>query len=349
MNKKTAIRSAATLLLATICLSVQAEPVSVLGPLESVSADGRSITVLGQTYTIDQAGVYRAASSSVGPLESRFLLPVGTFVSVQGERNAVGAQVASSVRAFRSRYIPGATDVYIQGVAAIYDATVAIAELGSLRVYLGDIEGPVTLGLASGALFEMVGKQSQPGGFVWASAIRIVRPASVAGVDSVTGTGTSIQSVTGTGVSAQSVTGTGASIQSVTGTGASIQSVTGTGVSAQSVTGTGASIQSVTGTGASIQSVTGTGVSAQSVTGTGASAQSVTGTGASFQSVGDRSECAKRHRNWQEHPERHWHGSQHAKHYRDRSECAKRHRNWQEHPERHWHGSQHSKASPGPE
>jgi hypothetical protein len=156
MNKKTAIRSAATLFLAATCLSARGEPVSVLGPLEAVARDGRSVTVLGQSYAIDEASFFSTSSKAVTSRAVVLLPPLGTFVSIQGERSASGVQVASTVRAFRSRYVPGATEVYLQAVAATYDASVAIAEVGSLRVYLGDIEGSVTLGLASGALLEVV-------------------------------------------------------------------------------------------------------------------------------------------------------------------------------------------------
>jgi hypothetical protein len=232
----------------------------VLGPLEAVSPDGKSITVLGQTYFADNKG-FSLSFATDSLIEDVILLPpIGTLVAVQGERNPGGVQVASAVRSVRSRYIPGATNIYLLGVAATYDASVAIAELGSLRVYVGDISGDALLSFSAGALMEIVGRQSQPGGIVWATAARLV----------------SAESITGTGVSTQSITGTGKSAQSITGTGT--QSITGTGVSTQSITGTGKSAQSITGTGT--QSITGTGVSAQSITGTGNSAQSITGTGA---------------------------------------------------------------------
>ena len=283
MKTTIAIRCTATLLVFSICLTAQAEPVSVLGPLESVSPNGKSITVLGQTYSADIKEFSSSPNQAAGGSESLFLPPIGTYVAVHGERNTAGDQIAVSVRALRNRYVSGATDVYLQGVAAAYDATVAVAQIGNLQVYLGDIGGE-SLDQGQGAMLEIVGRQSQPGGMVWATAVRVVRPAP-ASTQSITGTGVSAQSITGTGASTQSITGTGISAQSITGTGASTQSITGTGISAQSITGTGASTQSITGTGASTQSITGTGVSAQSITGTGSSTQSITGTGVSAQSI----------------------------------------------------------------
>jgi hypothetical protein len=238
------------------------------------------IVVLGQTYKIDRKDFSSASTNGTFREESTRLPPLGTLVAVLGERDSNGIQVATTVRAVRSRYVPGATDIYLLGVAAAYDATIAVAKLGGTQVFIGDIDGEFALAIGPGALVEIVGRQSHPGGQVWATALRIVREAPVfseeaasaeATVQSITGTGASSQSITGTGVSAQSITGTGVSIQSITGTGASAQSITGTGLSIQSITGTGVSAQSITGTGLSIQSITGTGVSAQSITGTGAS------------------------------------------------------------------------------
>jgi hypothetical protein len=284
MSIKITTIGAAVLLLSVSSLDARAESVSVLGPLEAVSLESKTIVVLGQSYRIDTK-VFSSAFATGNSREQSARIPsIGTFVSVQGDRNSNGVQTATAVRSFRSSYVPGATDVYILGVAATYDATIAVAEVGGVRVFTGDINGGPALTLSSGALLEIVGRQSHPGGPIWATAIRVVRAASVAS-ESMTGTGVSAQSITGTGVSAQSITGTGVSAQSITGTGVSAQSITGTGVSAQSITGTGVSAQSITGTGVSAQSITGTGVSAQSITGTGLSAQSITGTGKSAQSI----------------------------------------------------------------
>jgi hypothetical protein len=223
LNITNTIRSTATILLFAVFSTARAESVSVIGPLEAVSSDGKSLTVLGQTYTTERKGIYASSASPSGNDIVLSLPAIGTLVAVQGERSSDGVQTATAVRAIRGRYVPGATDVYLLGVAATYDATVAIAQIGSLRVYLGDIGGSSPLSPSAGAIVEIVGRQAHPGGIVWATAARLV----------------DAQSITGTGVSAQSITGTGKSAQSITGTGISAQSITGTGVSTQSITGTG--------------------------------------------------------------------------------------------------------------
>jgi len=267
LNIRITIRGAAPVLLLALMSTAGAESSSVVGPLEAVSADGSSITVLGQTYIADKK-VFSSESSKAGVTRRATALPaVGSFVAVQGDRTSRGVQIANSVRVVPDQYVPGATDVYVLGVAAAYDATLAFAQIGDLRVYVGDI-GAEWLSSKLGTSIEIVGRQALPGGVVWATA---ARPIDKDVVDA--------QSITGTGVSAQSITGTGKSVQSITGTGASVQSITGTGKSTQSITGTGKSLQSITGTGASVQSITGTGKSTQSITGTGASTQSITGTG----------------------------------------------------------------------
>jgi hypothetical protein len=277
LNIRITIRSAAPVLLLALFSTARAELSSVVGPLEAVSADGSSVTVLGQTYLTDKKA-FSSGSAQAGLTRGATLWPpVGSLVAVQGERTSQGVQSATSVREVAGQYVPGATDVYVLGVAATYDASLAIAQIGDLRVYLGDI-GAEWLPASLGTSVEIVGRQAHPGGVVWASAARAFKGEGT-GAQSITGTGVSTQSITGTGKSTQSITGTGKSAQSITGTGVSTQSITGTGVSTQSITGTGKSTQSITGTGKSTQSITGTGKSTQSITGTGASTQSITGTG----------------------------------------------------------------------
>ena len=216
MNTKIRTIGAATILFSVLSVDASAEPVSVIGPLEAVSPNGKAIVVLGQTYKVDTKDFSSVFATGNSREQSKRIPSVGTFVAVRGERNSNGDQVATAVRAFESRYVPGASDIYLLGVAARYDATIAVADLGGVRVFVGDIDGGSSPGIGSGALLEIVGRQSQPGGQVWATAIRVVRTAP-----SAFDQGASTQSITGTGASTQSITGTGASTQSITGTGAS--------------------------------------------------------------------------------------------------------------------------------
>ena len=250
MNIRIKAIGASAILFSVLGFNASAEQVSALGPVEAVSVDGKTITVLGQTYNVDAKAFSSEFTSGNAHEESTRIPPVGTLVAVKGERNSNGTQTANAVRILRMRYVPGATDIYLLGVAATYDAKIAVVELGTVPVFIGDINGASALTLAPGALLEIVGRQSHPGGLVWATAIHVVRSGPVVSLDgdsteatlqSITGTGKSAQSITGTGVSAQSITGTGVSVQSITGTGKSTQSITGTGVNAQSITGTGIS------------------------------------------------------------------------------------------------------------
>ena len=247
MYKKIKRIGAVAVLLSVVGFDASAEPVSVLGPLEAVSIDSQSIVVLGQTYKLDSKVFSSEFAVGNSRDESTRVPPIGTLVAVQGERSPNGTQVAITVRSLPSRYVPGATDIYVLGVAATYDASIAVVELGKVRVFIGDVDSGSALTLSSGSLLEIVGRQSHPGGLVWATAIRVL-PTGAASQDGPT---TTAQSITGTGVSAQSITGTGKSAQSITGTGVSAQSITGTGKSTQSITGTGVSAQSITGTGVS--------------------------------------------------------------------------------------------------
>src|SRR4051812_12055248 len=106
MNKIITIRSTVVLLMTAACVSARAEPVSVLGPLEAMSSDGTTITVLGQTYSTDAKGFSEAPGKSRTNIGGRFSFPVGTYIAVVGERNSAGAQFATSVKVVGAGYVP---------------------------------------------------------------------------------------------------------------------------------------------------------------------------------------------------------------------------------------------------
>ena len=257
---KAAFAVGAFSLVVSLASNAEASARFVFGPIEQVNS--RTITVLGQTYSLSRALV-----------ESK--LEIGTLVLVEGAADRRGATVARSIKVGKAPYVPGASEVAVSGIVSRYDRSTGVLTIGNLSVYLVDATVENTLELWAGSEVEVIGRQAAPFAPLWASEIRASK-VRVAGtgrvVQSIEGTGKSMQSIEGTGFSVQSIEGTGKSVQSIEGTGLSLQSIEGTGKSAQSIEGTGRSAQSIEGTGKSVQSIEGTGLSLQSIEGTGKSA-----------------------------------------------------------------------------
>jgi hypothetical protein len=267
----------------------------VFGPIEHISASQAEIIVLGHTFSITKnTAITNGAAAFTGADagSERRAMRVGEAAFVVGVRSGLGNMSAIDIRISSTPYIPGASEVLVEGTISSYDVSLGVLRIDGSSVYLNSISNSHEYVLTKGAHVALVGSQAQPGGPIWVSAISnsaifglgsfatngahllgavesqtIAQSLSdiqaIAGAASQSITGTGVQSITGTGT--QSITGTGR--LSITGTG--VQSITGTGV--QSITGTGR--LSITGTG--VQSITGTGI--QSITGTGR--HSITGTG----------------------------------------------------------------------
>jgi hypothetical protein len=276
----------AVTIVAFACAAAHAgDPVTV-GPVEAVAPNGMSITVLGQQFATSARAIIPGAGANHVVAARAF--NVGSFVLVIGKRLNNGSLVAKSIATVNDSYVAGASNVYLTGIVTGVDPSVGVVRVGETSIYVNDALATQGADIALGSEIEVLGRQANPNGQIWASQITsasqlAVRKASEVlsivrgeipnvGTQSIQGTG--VQSIQGTGV--QSIQGTG--VQSIQGTG--VQSIQGTGV--QSIQGTG--VQSIQGTG--IQSIQGTGV--QSIQGTGI--QSIQGTGIqSIQGTGVRS------------------------------------------------------------
>ncbi len=242
----------AGIFVAFACASAQAGDPTTVGPVEAVAPNGLSITVLGQSFGTSSRAIIPGAVGN--HVVSARAFNVGDFVLVTGKKLSNGSLVAKTIVPVDLAYVSGATDVYLSGRVTGFDSTLGIAQVGATSVYLADALVSKSAPIGIGSEIEVVGRQANPAGLIWASQIESAAqlpardPASVLsivrGESAVSGT----QSIQGTGI--QSIQGTG--IQSIQGTG--IQSIQGTGI--QSIQGTG--IQSIQGTGK--QSIQGTGV-----------------------------------------------------------------------------------------
>jgi fibronectin-binding autotransporter adhesin len=239
----------------------------VLGPVERVSVERLTITVLGQTYGLTPNEVYVLGARKLPANRVASAITLGAYVAIEGVESPGGELFVKTILISKRPYVQGASDVFLGGTVAEYDAATGYVRVGSLKVNAAAVVAVNSVvDIQAGSRVEFIGRQAQAGSEVLPSQIHIspklsAQSISGTGVQSISGTG--IQSISGTGV--QSISGTG--IQSISGTG--IQSISGTGV--QSISGTG--IQSISGTG--VQSISGTGI--QSISGTGV--QSISGTG----------------------------------------------------------------------
>jgi hypothetical protein len=112
--------------------------VAAMGPIESIGAQGASVTVLGQTFETDASG-----------------LEVGDYV-VAGAHPIFGATVYE----VGSSYIPGVSAVKIMAAVTAIDTRVGTASLGATKVdYTASLSTNPALALAVDQPFVAVGTQ----------------------------------------------------------------------------------------------------------------------------------------------------------------------------------------------
>ena len=206
----------------------------------SVSQNGLSVTVLGQTYALPR-GVTRLSS-----------LSIGAYVYVVGERLSTGQLVATRIAGSKQPYVAGASEIFLTGIVSKTELSTGFLSVGELKVYVADATVRDGIPLALGETLEIVGTQAQPLGAVWAREIRVLNGNLAA--QGIQGTGTS--GIQGTGTSG--IQGTGTS--GIQGTGTT--GIRGTGTSGIQGTGT----LGIQGTGKS--GIQGTGTSGIQGTGT---------------------------------------------------------------------------------
>jgi hypothetical protein len=280
MNNSKKLALAAGFLAAFHGASAIADELYVLGPVERVSQNGSSVTVLGQTYALPRGGT-RLSS-----------LSIGAYVYVVGERLSTGQLVATRIAGSKQPYVAGASEVFLTGIVSKTELSTGFLSVGELKVYVADATVRDGIPLALGETLEIVGTQAQPLGAVWAREIRVLNGNLVAqgiqgtGTSGIQGTGTS--GIQGTGTSGIQGTGTtgiqGTGTSGIQGTGT--LGIQGTGKSGIQGTGTsgiqGTGTLGIQGTGTSGIQGTGTlgiqGTGTSGIQGTGTSGIQGTGT-----------------------------------------------------------------------
>jgi hypothetical protein len=250
--------------------AAQASETAVIGPIESVSPKGPSLTVLGQTF-------FLGSSTGTTPPE------LGAYVAIVGETATDGRLIAKSVALIDSAYVPGASSVLIRATVDKFDASLGALKLGGAKILVTEAFANGTIVFATGDTVEIVGTQAVPSGTVWASKLTSA-PGPIS-VEAIVGTGTQSRAIVGTGVSTRAIVGTGKQSLAIVGTGATARAIVGTGRQSRAIVGTGMQAQAIVGTGRQTQAIVGTGRQIQAIVGTGKEAQAIVGTGASTQAI----------------------------------------------------------------
>jgi hypothetical protein len=226
MGHRSALCRAGFLLLFPLVLAAAyAQETAALGPVERISSNGTSLTVLAQSYDLTPAVSVTIGSKKYRLTDALKLIHPGTYIAVVGTDDVQGRRTATEIIVSRRAYVPGASDVFVSGRVTSYDSLTGQAKLGGLQVDATSMfASNSTFRIGVGARIEVLGRQAIGAGVVSALELKLLNEASSVPTTS-TGSGASLQSISGTGAakSTQSISGTGATlgVQSISGTGAS--------------------------------------------------------------------------------------------------------------------------------
>ncbi|MDH3275576.1 MAG: hypothetical protein OEM99_13690, partial [Gammaproteobacteria bacterium] len=126
----------------------------------------------GPIHTIDWANrLFLAVGQEVRFSESDVdFLQVGDYVAVRGSIVSAGVIHAESVNILASRYIPGASEVFVTGIPSSVDYNLGTAKIGELTVdYTSSMGGRDFDGI--GAAITVIGTQPALGGVMLGSRV----------------------------------------------------------------------------------------------------------------------------------------------------------------------------------
>src|SRR5882672_4071547 len=234
------------------------------GPIESVDAASRSVTVLNHRISVVDVSGYG----------------VGTLVNVYGGLQKNSA-ISNALVENLSRYASGSDQVFLKGaISAMDSSTGRISVGGALVDYTALLASSGFRVPRLGATVEVSG--TQPGNRGVVLATRLLEVIHSAGV---VGSGATSSGVVGSGAVSSGVVGSGATSSGVVGSGRTGSGVVGSGASSSGVVGSGATSSGVVGSGAVSSGVVGSGRTGSGVVGSGASSTGVVGRGATSSGV----------------------------------------------------------------
>jgi hypothetical protein len=240
----------------------------VAGPIEKISLNPRSITVLGQTVAIDESTAIFVDGKARQLAQTSAAFSVGnfTFVATGAASKQALAQAISTFRG--GEYVAGASTVAISGKVTSLTKTTGILQIGALKVDISAASPDVLEQIGIGTVVQVSGIQPIAGGW-------LVGPVQL----SIGGSGIQQISIGGSGVQSLSIGGSGAQKTSIGGSGAESLSIGGSGVQKISIGGSGAQKTSIGGSGAESLSIGGSGVQKISIGSSGVESLSIGGSG----------------------------------------------------------------------
>jgi hypothetical protein len=259
----------------------------VAGPIEKISLNPRSITVLGQTVAIDDATALLVDGKSRPVSQAAADLSLGNFAFV-ATTNGSKTPVAQAISTFRTdEYVAGASFVALAGKVTALNGELGILRIGALKVDISAVR-PETLGqLSLGSVVQISGIQPNlEGVLVGPVQLSLARSGSQrisiggSGVQSISIGGSGVQSIGGSGFQQISIGGSG--VKSIGGSGAQKLSIGGSGF--KSIGGSGVQYISIGGSGINTLSIGGSGVDSLSIGGSGI--HSIGGSGVDRLSIG---------------------------------------------------------------
>jgi hypothetical protein len=246
----------------------------VVGPAESVDVASGVVQVLGQRVTVAaKTRLLVGAFNNSGMLASAGLrtlrqIEAGQMLAVWSE----DGKVASDVYLSRVRSIPGASQIYLNGIVTAVDLSTGFATIGGTKIDLTALLFSGALDLQSGDRLQVLGTQPTPHGVILASDFAVLRTSGIGGTSTSGIGGTSVNGIGGTsvnGIGGTSVNGIGGtSVNGIGGTsvngigGTSVNGIGGTstsGIGGTSVNGIGGTSTSGIG-GTSVNGIGGTSV-----------------------------------------------------------------------------------------
>jgi hypothetical protein len=124
--------------------------VVLIGPIDSIDQENGSMTVLGQTISINE-------STQLAEVEN------GQMVAVSGMAFDKG-YIASSVVGLPTAYVPGVTKVFLSGIVSEIRLEVGQLTIGGIQVDLNALDSNMKHNVKIGDYVRFSGSQPQPDG-----------------------------------------------------------------------------------------------------------------------------------------------------------------------------------------
>jgi hypothetical protein len=247
------------------------DDVIAIGPLASVSASGREVTVLGRTFhTRDSVAI-----------------ATGEYVAVHADLKRDGTLSDAWIEVLGA-YVPGSDLVYEKGIVSDVRPFLGQMSIGTSRIdYTPSMYGAAGVSPAVGEIVAVSGVQPQGGSSVLVDSLsaaadlakNAVLRSGVYGAASIQGSGVNSASIQGSGFRSASIQGSGVNSASIQGSGFRSASIQGSGVNSASIQGSGFRSASIQGSGVNSASIQGSGFRSASIQGSGVNSASIQGSG----------------------------------------------------------------------